>query len=220
MGRKPSNKERAKDPQLRSEWAEALLPYLRSRGIKRQSMDDIAAFLGVSKKTLYRHFDSRHELYEFIVEKILGDLRLTEILYHSELDLPRRYLALMQQAVRSSAKISTVMLADLKNYFPKLWQRVLHFHQEMERQIQDLIAQGVSEGYFEQVHPAIVSAVNQETIGRILDPDFLNSNGITLKQALKDFFHVQLFGLVRSRELSGKFVRELEKEITDLENIY
>lgn len=220
MGRKPSNKERAKDPQIRSEWAEALLPYLRKRGIKRQSMDDIATFLGVSKKTLYQHFASRNDLYEFIVEKILGDLRLPEILYHSEMDLPRRYLALMQQAVRISAKISTVMLADLKSYFPRLWQKVLRFHQEIEKQIQEFIEIGVSDGYFEQVHPAVVSAVNQETIARIIDPDFLNSNGISLKRALKDFFHLQLFGLVRSRELSEEFVLELEKEITEIEHIF
>jgi AcrR family transcriptional regulator len=39
-------------------------------GYQKTTVDDIAAALGISKKTLYQHFDSKRDMYEYLVRRM------------------------------------------------------------------------------------------------------------------------------------------------------
>ena len=42
-------------------------------GIKSVTMDDVAKELGISKKTLYNHFDDKNQLVEFIIRAKINE---------------------------------------------------------------------------------------------------------------------------------------------------
>ena len=62
MGRKPVDKERIDDPELKSAWIKQLSPIYLRNGLTRFTMDDIASKLSISKATLYKYYASREEI--------------------------------------------------------------------------------------------------------------------------------------------------------------
>jgi AcrR family transcriptional regulator len=44
-------------------------------GYRKMTVDDVAGELGVSKKTLYQHFDSKRDMYGFVVDRLARESR-------------------------------------------------------------------------------------------------------------------------------------------------
>lgn len=63
----------------RASIVEAAVREFRSRGYYASSMNRIAELAAVSKRTLYRHFDSKEALYDAIIEELM--LRVDQIPY-------------------------------------------------------------------------------------------------------------------------------------------
>lgn len=52
--------------------AESFEKHYNQFGYKKTSVDDISHDLRISKKTIYKHFDSKENIYDFLVQKIAG----------------------------------------------------------------------------------------------------------------------------------------------------
>ena len=74
MGRKPVDKERIDDPELKATWISRLAPVYLRNGLTRFTMDDIASKLGISKATLYKYYASREEILDDVVQRRIEEL--------------------------------------------------------------------------------------------------------------------------------------------------
>lgn len=144
-------------------------------GVKSVTMDDLAAHLGVSKKTLYQHFDNKSDL----VEKTLS----------AHLDLEKEaVIALRKGAANAideifrlgqhvSAHLQTVnpsILFDLKRYYPKAWG-IMEEHKNVfiYQHILNNIKRGKSENLYRQdIDPEIIARIYLNMINMIIQPDF------------------------------------------------
>ncbi len=219
MGRKPVEKKRSLDPAIRQQWLETLRPYCQKNGIRRITMDEIASLLGVSKATLYEHFSSKEDIVSALTEIFLANLNLISILRDSGQPFLDRYLNLFFQTIRFTAEISTVVLQELKKYYPQHWQKVLEFHRHVEQESIRFIQQGIQAGVFSRINPVILSLMNSRVIEAILDPDFLMQTGMTFKQAFADFFQVQSLGLFADPKERLKMKTKIDKFFSEM-NLY
>ncbi|WP_413511549.1 TetR/AcrR family transcriptional regulator [Myroides odoratus] len=120
-----------------------------SQGFKSITMDDIAAELSISKKTIYQHYSSKPELIEkcllYINEKFLKSIEAV-------IAQNKPALAEIIQAHNNMNEVfdieSSVCLYQLNKYYPKISQKQKIFHKKkfvgiLERNLEKGIKEGV-----------------------------------------------------------------------------
>lgn len=134
-----------KDKILASVW-ELFFQY----GIKSVTMDDIAAKLGISKKTLYQYFSNKKEL---VAQTCEWDFKNPEFSFMSEelreMNALNQYFEFFKFVNEKIQKRCDSLDYDLKKYYPEIWNRfkqvkIIGFQNEL---LANLI-QGVEEGFY------------------------------------------------------------------------
>ena len=134
------------------------LRHFLRHGIRKMTNEKLVALLGISTKTLYKHFGDK----EGLLEEVLH-------LYHDE-----RYIALLQKpsdhgkaglllniwisAVESEPKVSRLFYKDLNHYYPELAARVeSSISKKFSDRFLQIIELGVNEGSFRKdINPKVV----------------------------------------------------------------
>ena len=91
------------------------------KGLKL-TMDDIAEYMGISKKTIYKFFDSKEAIFDQMVDYIFDGIerREKEILGEEGLTLEQRTRKLLAAFPESYSEIDFTKLGDLKDKYPKI----------------------------------------------------------------------------------------------------
>lgn len=201
MGRKPVKKERIDDPLLKEQWARTLLPIYINNGLRKFSMDDIAANLGISKATLYKHFRSREEIIENALVVKLNDIgSFKEKLFDEGQPYWDRYFNAIYIFFAEISGISTDFLFDLKTLYPEIWKRVEFFRSYAADLLRSFYQQGIELNLFNDISPALLVASDKMFFDLISDPEFLKEQQLTLQQAFKDYFTLRTKGLFKSSD--------------------
>jgi AcrR family transcriptional regulator len=98
-----------------------------SRGYSAFTMDDLAAALGMSKKTLYVYYAGKDAMIRAIIDGFAAEVRAdTEILLgNHSLQFAEKLRGFAQGMVDRLAQLSPAILADLEQYAPALHRYVL-----------------------------------------------------------------------------------------------
>ena len=198
MGRKPVKKERVDNPELREHWIRKLLPVYTRKGLKKFTMDEVAAILEISKATLYKHFTSREEIIEKSLEVKLADMAMfKEVLFNDELPYLDRYFASISVFYTQIYGISTEFLSDLKHLYPNTWKKVDFFRDYAQSQLVAFYKEGLQSQLFHDIDPAILAMTDKWFFDAVSDPDFLTEHNLTLEKAFHDYFTLRCYGLFK-----------------------
>ncbi|MBK8611294.1 MAG: TetR/AcrR family transcriptional regulator [Chitinophagaceae bacterium] len=168
-------------------------------GIRSVSMDDIAANLGISKKTIYQYFKDKDELVEAVVDGIIDanqcgcmeDTRRSENAVH-EIFLVMDMMADMLKVMNPS------ILYDMQKYHPAAFGKFSKYKNEfiynmcklnMERGVQE-------ELYRPELAVDILCRYRVETMFIPFNPDFQQSLKHSLAKIEDEIIVHFLFGLV------------------------
>jgi TetR/AcrR family transcriptional regulator, cholesterol catabolism regulator len=122
-------------------------------GIKSVTMDDLARELGVSKKTLYEHFNDKEEVVRKVIDLIIADHQSA---YESIINQPGNNaideLLLLSRFITEHLKSLNPSLSyDLKKYYPGVWNHLVNYKSKtVFEQIMANIRKGVKEGLFRE----------------------------------------------------------------------
>jgi AcrR family transcriptional regulator len=157
-----------------------------NQGLRRFTMDALASQAGVSKRTVYRYFDSK----EAVIEATLDDFmqrtaaEVKQMLMGEQNPLVifnnlLKYLCLQGQFV-----INPATLNDLRLYYPQLWSkidafRLKHLHSVLNR----LMAANPS--LLQDIDPRVLTAVLTAVIQNVLNPDFILENNLTFEETAR-----------------------------------
>lgn len=136
-------------------------------------MDDIAAHLGISKKTLYREFRNKDKLVTTLLEvKLKDEVCNSEKILQVAANSIEWFMLLMQQTENLINAINPVLFYELRKYHFQAWKTYLDFRERVIRQsVVEMIKRGKSEGL---VRPD----VDAEIMGqyRVVQVDMLFDN--------------------------------------------
>ena len=92
-------------------------------------MDELARELGMSKKTVYQYFASKHELLEAILEARVAEIhRQIQVLLHDPaLDFFAKLTGLSKLFAQKLGEMKPVFFRDLKRFAPESFRRVEDF---------------------------------------------------------------------------------------------
>jgi AcrR family transcriptional regulator len=150
--------------------------------------------MDISKATFYKHFSSKEEVIEGVVEMVVSYLKeMARLLGDDSSPYLERFQHTFGQSVLIASYLSEAFMLDLKQIFPPLWERVRGAQQERQRRVQQFYEQGIAAGVFQPINPALVVLQDELILPGILDPVFLMEHDLTLKAALYDYYELQKY---------------------------
>ncbi len=200
MGRKAVSKSRKSNSPKKLIWAAQVFSFLQQEGISGVTMDQIAAFLGKSKSTLYEYFRSKEEILNAVLLQKLGTINgYTSILSDNELGYKERYKRFMDFMSDAISDISTKFLSELKNDFPEQWQLIEQFLEVMLAHLHEYYQGGINRKEFKNVPIPLLLAQDQHFLFEILtNPEFLEQQKLSVKEIVQHYLSLKLDGLIIS----------------------
>jgi AcrR family transcriptional regulator len=168
-------------------------------GFARVTMDEMASALGMSKKTLYRHFQSKEELCGAVLDTVFVaiDEALRAVVEDKETPFEERLPRYMAVVARAFETARGPLLRDLMREAPALYQRVIDERKAVvQRRTGALLADGVRAGALrDDVPTQFVVAMIMVNGEHLIQPERLAELGISARQAFEWAISVLLDGM-------------------------
>lgn len=169
-------------------------------GFARCSMDCIAAEVGMSKKTVYRHFRSKEALVEAVIEAKIAGFRagLDAIMTDGQLDFPERARRVAAHIAGQMGEIAPVFLRDLERLLPALHARIEAVRREvLPRTWCRILEEGVARGHVrEGPPPAFVAELLLASAEGLLRPAVLQRMDLAPGAVARDVLATVLGGIL------------------------
>ena len=170
----------------------------RQRGIRAVKMDDVAAELGISKRTLYEIFDKKEDLLFEAMKQYYGERReRIRIKVQHCANVMEIILAVYRIKVEEFQQTNPNFFVDLVKY-PQVLRFLNQENQTNRTKFQQFIERGINEGFFR-------SDVNYELSIRLFDAlgNYVMQNQLyrqfTIEEIFKNLIFVSLRGMCTAR---------------------
>ena len=167
------------------------------KGLKL-TMDDVAEQMGISKKTIYKYFNSKEEIFDQIVDYIFDGIkaRENEILTEEELSIDERTRKLLAAFPESFTAIDFSKLGDLKDKYPKIYKKMTRRLESGWEPTMELLEQGRKEGiYREDADFTIFKIMMDASIAKLFETDTLKKTKIKYVDCLNQIVDILLLGI-------------------------
>ena len=167
------------------------------KGLKL-TMDDVAEQMGISKKTIYKYFNSKEEIFDQIVDYIFDGIkaRENEILNEEGLSIDERTRKLLAAFPESFTAIDFAKLGDLKDKYPKIYKKMTRRLEAGWEPTIELLEQGRKEGiYREDADLTIFKIMMDASIAKLFEADTLKKTKIKYVECLNQIVDILLLGI-------------------------
>ena len=169
-------------------------------GYNALTMDDLAHELGMSKKTLYRHFPGKDAIIDRIIDGIGRAVRveMDAVLNHPKLSFAQKLRAIVDVVAPRLALLSPAMLRELQRYAPKTFQRIDELRQHnIPYVFGRLFRAGIAEGAVRSgVDPDFAALFWLQAVRGLVHPDTLAVTRLTAQQTLQNALELFTGGLL------------------------
>lgn len=186
----------------------------RENGLYKTSMDELAALLQISKKTIYKHFPSKENLvFEITKFWMVGSTERVDKIVHSKTDVVSKFVKLLEDYSCELSRVSDKWIRDFQVHYPDIWKSVEEFREEkIFYYARKLFKQGMKEKYVANIPTEIVIASHIASMRAIVNPKFLMENNFSMTEALKYVFEMQLNGILTDKGRT-KYYNQKKKHI-------
>jgi AcrR family transcriptional regulator len=181
--------------------------YFFAHGFRGVTMDDLAAELGMSKKTLYAHFSSKMALLEAVMADKFSHVEadLARVTAENPSDFPARLQALLACMRSHTDEIGVAYIRDVRREAPELFAQVQARRRELiQRFFGKLLQDGRKAGMIRKDIPAtMMIEMLLGAVDSVVNPAKMEELGSTPKEAFYQIITIFLEGVV-IKERSGK----------------
>src|SRR3989339_1051199 len=172
-----------------------------SEGFYKTTMDEVAAELRISKKTIYKFFPSKEDLVKTIAKHFMNSMKEKIVpALSTDKNAIEKLEELMKILANTSQKISPKMLDEMRRHFPSLWIEIDKFRTEMMfGNLTKVIDQGKKEGLFLDYPTPIVMNMLVASVRTIVTPDFILNNNFSFLEAAQTAFKIIIGGIITEK---------------------
>lgn len=170
-------------------------------GFYKTTMDDIARELKISKKTIYKHFSTKNDLLNEIIENTKSYVRknINRIVSNKDQSVIK-IISLSDFLVSFLLKISETWINDLRTHNPRTWENIEYFRKEtILYAFNKIINQGKKENLIIDKPNIIIVTIILSAIQGIINPDFLLNNNFSVKEAFIQTFDILITGILTKK---------------------
>ncbi|WP_229367633.1 TetR/AcrR family transcriptional regulator [Telluribacter humicola] len=165
-------------------------------------MDDIAREIGISKKTIYQHFQDKEAIVEEVIKHELEKLRADMEQIEREADNPIEQMLQASRCLqREMNNVNPVLLFDIKKYCHNGWELFQsHKHEHVIKSVRRNLEKGIQQGlYREDLNVDLMARLHIEQIELVFDPTVFPINQYNPVEVKTQVLHHFLRGLLTEK---------------------
>ena len=170
-----------------------------THGYRRVTVDEIAAALGISKKTLYKHFASKEDLLLAVTETFYTEIQAGIDTLHTDpsLNFQARFNGFVQLLEQKGAQIGPLIRNDIRVHAPDVWRRVEELRQQVIfGELRRLIAEGQVNGAFRsEIDLALHTALLTIWMEAAANSDILARFSVSASDVVRTILDIYLHGI-------------------------
>lgn len=142
-------------------------------GVKSVTMDDIARELGISKKTIYQHFEDKNAMvYAGVEHHFACDRTIAEQMQNEAPDPIAEVVMTSEMMRQTMAGMNPTAIFDIKKYYPQAWDLFSKYKKEFVLEmVKKNLIKGIEMGlYRSTINVEVLSRLRLEQIEMGLDP--------------------------------------------------
>ena len=194
--------------QLKDRILECAINEFRIKGIKAVKMDDLAAILVISKRTLYEIYRNKEQLLLAVVKAGVSDYEahMSKFMLNTQASVISTIVEFYRYQMQLLTSISPAYFADIDKY-PLVTRWLEKNRQKNNETANQFFQEGVRQGFFRKdVDYSLISEVGHATMSYIMRKQVYNRYG--MKQILHDVIMLYIRGFC-----TIKGIEAMEKEL-------
>jgi len=175
---------------------EAASSLIHQYGFRKFTMDDLSQKLGISKKTLYKHYPGKRQLISAVNDHFIArDLEYTQKVMEQD----ESWLNKIKDIVFvSQYAIPARLVSELRYYYPAEWKKAEALRKFKSEQIYALLREGERQGELNTaLELSIVVPILEKMLESFLQVDYLQAYDLTISRLLEQLSELLLNGLVK-----------------------
>jgi|SRR5579883_2847971 len=168
----------ATDTEIKQRITEKARDWFYQYGFSKVTMDELAAELGMSKKTLYKYFTSKEQLLWEIYKITTDDFKSSaeNIYADAKTDFVDKLALVLQKNCNTTSQWSKTFLTDIQKHARDIWEEVEKFRQEsIMGRFGKFFSEGVAKGFFRNdIDQNLTLIIYTKMIQGLINPDVLS----------------------------------------------
>ncbi|PWT89532.1 MAG: TetR/AcrR family transcriptional regulator [Acidobacteria bacterium] len=187
-------------------------------GVRSVSMDDIAAHLGMSKKTLYQYYTDKEELVDAVLSEVLEKNRSECMDYRQVAENAiHEVFQAFDMIQEMFSNMNPAIVFDLEKYHPEVFKKLEHHKRVfMYQVIGQNLERGIKEElYRDEINVDILTRFRIESMMLAFNSEIFPNNRTQLVLIQEEILEHFLYGLatVKGQKLIQKY--KLQKNVTN-----
>ena len=194
-------------------------PVIRKTRFSQLKIDDIAKYMDISKVTLYKHFSSKDDILEQIVEYGVKFLQQADTVASDDsIPFVQRFQETFLQSLICVVFISDLFLQDLKEFYPQLFDKVVIAQQNRNKNLQTFFEAGMDQNIFNRMDAVLSLVQDDATLRRIMEPAFSIQcwYDLTVKQAIVEYYKMKKYQMIRPEHLDTVDDSDFENRVVHI----
>lgn len=188
-----------------------------SHGFSKVTVDEIAADLGMSKKTIYKFFPSKEEILRAVAQMMMERVeREVSKIVSSDKRFEQKMTELLTFIGSFLGRIGRQLSLDMKKYAPELWKEIEAFrHEHVLTKIQMMFRQAKHEGVLRSdVNTEVLMLMFISSVEGIVTPDTLSKHSFSAAEAFQSIFKILFEGSLTEESRKNMHFVELTSSST------
>ena len=190
-------------------------------GYSKVTMDEIAASLGMSKKTLYKFFPGKEVLVKEMITsmKCSIDEHIEYVWNNEEMDFMDKLKSVMNFIGKQTTKLQGPLLEDLHKNIPEVWQEIHDFRKaNAVSRFTTFINEGVKTGVFRNdIDRQLIVLFYLHAIQGLINPETLSQLPFSANQIFDAIIRIIFEGIL-TEEGRKEYLSYNSEEIIEGEN--
>lgn len=174
----------------------------QSFGYSKITMEEIASGLGISKRTLYKHFSNKEHLLKEIINNTKCEIEsyVEKLIEDKNTEFIIKLQNFMAFVVSHFSRLTNSVVQDLVKNQPEVWKDIQKFRKKNAHDcFTRLIEQGIKNGVFrDDINSEVVTLLYFSAVHGMLNLETLSQLPITADEAYKIIVRVLFEGIFTS----------------------
>jgi len=171
-----------------------------AHGFSKVTTDDLAAMLGISKKTLYQHFDSKEQILRESLYLMRDEIvaAIDGFVSDPGLGFMEKFRGILGAVGMRMARVRRPYFDDIRKKAPELWAEIEAFRRErILLMMTRLIREGSERGELRKdVEPEIFMMMFFAIVQNVITPEVLAEVPFSASAVFESFITVMLTGIL------------------------
>ena len=185
---------------MREKLITATIELINKHGLKF-TMDELAALVHVSKRSLYEELASKTELIGAVCQYIIGNLEKQEekLLANEDLPLQQKVVLLLTVRPGEVENFDKDVYEDIRISYPEFWREIEQARNDRLLRLEKIFDAAVAAGIVRPLNIKILNKLFVDTLDIFDSYKFLSSNNLTYKSTVDTLLDIFFYGLLTDK---------------------